>query len=297
MRYQAYLLNISSDLPLPELALASDSAPPDVHIRCGQIAADARAAARQLGPYLWAARDALWLDVPQVASFEVRDGNSIVVDVAPGSDPESVRLFLLGSAIGALLQQRGLLVLHGNAVRVGHSCMVCVGHSGAGKSTLAAGFMQRGHQILADDVVPVDAAGRALPGFPRIKLWQDVARKLDIDTTGLVRIRPGLEKFNYPLAARFGSEPLPIRWVYVLHAAPQHDIELEVIRGLNRFRPLGENTYRAGFLDGLELRAEHLAHCGRLAGSIHLAMVRRPAEEFRLDALIDRLLADMELHP
>jgi hypothetical protein len=99
--------------------------------------------------------------------------------------------------------------------------MVYVGYSGAGKSTLAAGFMQRGYAVLADDVVPVDSLCRALPGFPRIKIWQDVADKLAINTADLRRIRPNTEKFNYPLGQLFTDQPLPIRWVYLLGNDPQ----------------------------------------------------------------------------
>ena len=153
---------------------------------------------RQLGPYLWTTNDQLWLHVPEVARYLVSRGESVVVDPDGDPDEDSLRVFLLGSALGALLFQRGYLVLHGNAVRVRDQCLICVGPSGAGKSTLAAEFMRRGHEVLADDVVPVAADCRILPGFPRIKLWQDAADRLAIETAGLRRIRPQLEKYQLP---------------------------------------------------------------------------------------------------
>ena len=298
MRYSTYNLSIQSDLALPELPLCTQlGRPPDVSIRLATVPAEGLPAGQQLGPFLWVTPDQLWLEVPHVARFWVQGGHTILVEPAPGIDEDSVRVFLLGSALGALLFQRGHLVLHGNAIRIGDQCMVCVGQSGAGKSTLAAGFMQRGYDILADDVVPVDAQCRALPGFPRIKLWQDVADKLHIDTSALARIRPNLEKFNFPLTQRPDQAPLPIRWVYILRSDNRDEITLEPIQGMQRFLPLRANTYRVKYLEGLALKVEHLKLCGQLASNIRLARVTRPQQGFKLDALIDHLLANMAANP
>ena len=52
----------------------------------------------------------------------------------------AVRLYLLGTCMGALLFQRKLLPLHGSAVVINGKAYAFVGDSGAGKSTLAAAF-------------------------------------------------------------------------------------------------------------------------------------------------------------
>lgn len=297
----AYNLVIQSELRLPELPVFSAvdgmELQPDVRISWGAVRSEGLLDGKQLGPYLWATSESLWFQVSGVARFQVSHGNTILIEPAPGIDEDSVRVFLLGSALGALLFQRGYLVLHGNAIQIGDQCMVCLGHSGSGKSTLAAGFLQRGFNVLADDVVPVDGNGHAVPGFPRIKLWQDVAKLMDIDTAGLRRIRPGMEKFNYPVEQPANMKPLPIRWVYILGREHEGDIQVEPIKGLGRFGPLRSNTYRVRFLEGMALKAEHLKLCGRLAGEIHLARVQRPEGRFTLDGLIDRLLADIAENP
>jgi hypothetical protein len=202
MRFNAYNLNIKSELTLPELLPCLNTSVPDVHIRFGSVRTDGLPHGEQLGPFLWVAAETLWLQIPHIARFLITQGNEIIIDPEIDIDEDSIRVFLLGPVIGALLFQRGYLVLHGNAIRIGDQCMVCVGHSGVGKSTLAAGFMQRGYDILADDVVPVDEFCQALPGFPRIKLWQDVADKLAINTTDLRRLRPA---YSLGLYHRLGS--------------------------------------------------------------------------------------------
>ena len=109
MLYHAYQLHIRSELALPELVSPEGSmGEPQVTIRLGAVPADGLPDARQLGPYLWADPTRLWLQVPRVARFLIRDGREIVIDPAPGIDEDSLRVFLLGSAFGALLFQRGL---------------------------------------------------------------------------------------------------------------------------------------------------------------------------------------------
>ena len=297
--YTAYNLTVGSELPLPELAPLDAGAKvcPDISIRLGNISDSGLADGEQLGPYLWVNPSGLWLQVPRVARFLITGGNEIVIDPEPGIDEDSIRVFLLGSAFGALLFQVGHLVLHGNAVRIGDQCMVCVGHSGTGKSTLAAGFMQRGHQILADDVVPVDAQCCALPGIPRIKLWQDVADKLAIDTKDLRRIRPNLNKFSLPFRTVPAERTLPVRWVYILKSDHIDEMTVEPVQGMYRFQPLHDNTYRVRFLNGMALKPEHLKLCGRLASRIRLANVTRPKTGFNMDRIIDALLGDMDGNP
>ncbi len=294
--YACYGLHIASELIMPEMSPCNSAAAvPDVHIRLAGLSATGPANARQLHARLWVGDNVLRLHIPGIARYEVRDGREILLDAHPDADPLSLRLFLQGSALGALLMQRNYLVLHGNAIRVGDVCMICVGDSGAGKSTLAAAFLQRGHDILADDVVPIDENGFAIPGFPRIKLWQDAAEHLDIATTHLAPIQPGMDKFNLPL---FRDEqaltPLPVRWIYVLDWHEAGDLRLEPIQGLARFTLLHKNTYRVGFLADPPARARHMTKCVRLAERVHMRRVMRPADKSLTPAQTAALLlADM----
>lgn len=294
-RYSTYGLTFDSDIALPELRPAPDAeGAPDVRIVLGPVAPGGLDEGTRLGPFMWASDRAFWLQVPGVARFLVEDGRRITLEPAPGIDEDSVRVFLLGSAMGALMFQRGLLVMHGNAVRIGERCLLCVGQSGAGKSTLAASFMRRGYDVLADDVVPVDAEGRAVPGFPRIKLWQDAATQLGFDTAPLRRIRPGMEKFNLPIAERHSDRPLPIRWVYLLNRDSEDGIHMEPVRGMKRFPVMRRNTYRVRYLDGMALRAEHLKLCARLSSQIHLSQLHWDRKGADPDAMIDAILRDIE---
>lgn len=290
--YQCYGLSIASDLNLPELVPAQfDNA--DVVVRRGEIQVDMLADAKQLGPFLHANRTQLLLEVPDVARYLIENGNRITYQPLGDIDADSIRVFLLGSCFGALLFQRGLLVLHGNGVRVGDGCVICVGHSGAGKSTLAAALVQRGHALVADDVCAINARGFIEPGFPRIKLWADTARQLGIDTQPLNRIRPDIEKFNWPLADSFCDTSLPVRAVYVLHRHNKDEFLLDEVSGMDRFQLLRNNSYRQRYMKGMQLQPEHLKLCSTLAQRARIARITRPQAGFQLDALVDTVLGDL----
>lgn len=294
--YRLYGLVAASDLQFPELLPTESSIKPDIIIKYGDVPSDGLDGARKLGPFSFASSGKFWLSIPKVARFQVSDGGEIIVDPVPNIDEDSIRVFLLGSCIGALLHQRGYLLLHGNAIELEDGCLVCAGKSGIGKSTLAAAFLRQGHRILADDMAAIDEHDNAIPGFPRIKLWQDSAEKLQIDTSGLRRIRPEMEKYDYPLGASFHENPLPVKWVYIIETHKESGFSLKEIKGLDKYLPLRENTYRPRFMQGMKLEPSHLKLCGNLAGNIRLARIKRPQWGFEVEELAEFIKNDALNH-
>ncbi len=126
--YRLFGLNVRSEIDLPELTPCAIEAEPEVTIRLSDIGADVSA------PGLHAVDGDLVFVAEDVARYRIAAGRTIVVERLPNSPARNVRLFLLGSAFGALLHQRGLLPLHANAVEIGGKAVAFMGESGAGKS-------------------------------------------------------------------------------------------------------------------------------------------------------------------
>ena len=110
--------------------------------------------------------------------YLVQNGNEIIVEPAADSLASDVRVFLLGSCIGALLHQRGLLVIHAGAVYTEKGAVLFTGHSGCGKSTLLGELMRRGYKMMVDDVcaVTLDASTGSEQRFAQRKLGRPAAR-------------------------------------------------------------------------------------------------------------------------
>lgn len=293
--FQLYGLIVQSDWPLPECLPVSETTVPDIQIIKG-IVPSAGIDSNSTDFEEQSLDGEFWMNIEEVARYWIKNGNEIIIEPYPEADDASIRLYLLGSAIGALLFQRGLLLIHGNAIEVNGGCAVCVGDSGAGKSTLAAAFWQKGYRLLADDVVPVSADGLATPGFPRIKLWGDSAEQLGIDTHGFRRIMPDVDKYNVPLDEGYCDTPLPVKWLYVLESVDEN-FNCHHYEGMARFQPLYDNTYRVHFLEHMALKPQHLQQVSRLASQIHMAKIQRPISGFRMDELVQFILDDIQRNP
>jgi hypothetical protein len=208
-------------------------------------------------------------------------------------DAPSLELYLLGSAIGALCQQRGLLPLHASAVQVGGACVAFTGRSGAGKSTMAASLAELGYPLVCDDVCVVSAGpgGDVLVSAadPRVKLWADGLSSMKIGVEGLRAVRSDVTKYHVPVSGVSGEEPIRLAAVYVL-AERDGERCIEALHGFDAVMALAENTYRSEFIEPLGLSRQHFAHCGAIARAARIRRLTRPREF----AGIGRTVADLE---
>jgi len=270
------------------------TADPDVTISYGDVP-ESLSDAAQIGLRFQASPGELLLVVDGVARYLVRNGRGIIIDRMDGVSDSDIRIFLLGSAFGALMHQRGLLALHASAIGVNDGCVAFLGYSGMGKSTLATAFGRKGYSILTDDVCAVgfdaEQVPTAVPGYPQTKLWLDSLKKFEMDPEPLRKISPSLEKRALPMSEAFSGKPLPLRRIYVLTHA-EDELSIEPIWGPEKFIELRKHTYRPSFLEGLGVRVPHFQQLSVLAAQLPLVRVMRPYRSFMLDELVSMLEED-----
>lgn len=287
--YRAFGLNILSDIPFLDTTPVRGT--PDVVIAYGDLPDDIPNA-RIKGVRYEAGPGAFLLRVDGIARYYVTEGKSIVVEREPGAADEEVLLFLMGSAMGALLHQRDILPLHAGAVSVDGGAVLFAGPSSIGKSTLAAGFQKRGCPILADDVCAVTANGKdhatVIPGFPRLKLWADALKKLQTETEGLKRVRldQNFKKYFVPFEHE-AARPASVRSVFVLQSTNTDRFKVEELTGMERIEPILNHTYRPRFLEGLGNKQVHFRQCSAVAAHAPVFKLTRPQKGFRLQELMD----------
>ena len=296
---QIFGLVLDSDLDCPELLAAAPAAPPDIEIRLAILEArrdpgqDDEAQAR-ISPGLYQ------FVIQGVARYRVEAGRRILVDPLPDADPGDVRLWLLGTALGALLHQRGLLPLHVSAVDLDGGAYAFCGESGAGKSTLAAALHRRGLELLTDDVglaVPGLEGVLFYPGFPRLKLWRDALDHFGLDHRPLIRDLTRADKYHLRLDPNdgFQARPRPLRRLYLFERGAEDDpVHITPVRGHAAISLIQAHTYRPGLVRQLGRAAEHLRQSGRVASGIQVFRLRRPWRLDRLDWTLDQLLAHLD---
>ena len=290
-------LTVETEIPIPGLPPAPDSmSPADVEIVTGTVglAADGSGSAVD-------ADGTLLLDVPDVARFRVEGGRRITVETCCGPECAShVRTFLLGTAIGTIFHQRGILPLHASTVRVGDAAVAIAGPSGAGKSTLAHALTRAGHALVADDVTPVtladDGSAWAWPLLPQVKLWRDALDRADIPAVGLETIAARLDKFRLPETRAFATAPVRLGAVVVLADSEAEREALVPLWGLRGLTALRAQLYRPGIAVAVRGADPLFTDLGRIAAQILVARLERRRDEHRLDNLVESAVEALRSH-
>jgi hypothetical protein len=273
--YTAYGLQISSEFCLPELLPGEIES--DIIIREGAVVLPPNGA--ETGKEIRPPSTESYLSWEGVATFLMRDGCEIIVEPAAHVDERVLRLFLLGSALGVLLHQRGLLVLHASAVSVNAGAVAFIGWKGWGKSTTAAALHARGHGLIADDVVAMDMRGSAAPivypGFPQLKLWPEAVASLGDAPESLPRLHPQNEKRARRVDDGFSNIPLPLTQIYILDAGST--LEISSVSAQEAFMQLVRHSYALRFLGTTGVTAAHFKQCALLASRVPISCLKRPA--------------------
>jgi hypothetical protein len=298
-KYQAFHLNITMPFECSQLLEASEASNhfPNVSVSFANVP-EQLDSPLYVGPAFEATNEEFLLKIEGVGRYLIRQGNEIIIEPHPDVTEEEIRLFLLGSAFGALLNQRGYLVLHASAICTPKGAVLFTGHSGAGKSTTVQAFIEKGYTKLSDDTVALyyDAESKktmVIPSFPNTKLWQKSADVLGKDTTGLARIRPNVEKFNLSTKEHFHNELTELHAIYELTPLSQSDkLSLAALTTIDKFKLLFSHTYRRRYAENLLCKQNHFQISTQIAQKKMIKKLKRPANKNTLTDLVQLLEAD-----
>lgn len=282
--YTLFGLQIRSEIELPELAAGETGLPADVEVSTGRP------------PTSNGSEISFTID--GVGSYWVSSGSRINLLPSADAPAKNVRLFLLGSAMGAILHQRGILPLHANALGNGNRAFAVMGETGAGKSTLAAEFHDNGYRIIGDDVCAVsfDDADRpwVSPGIPRLRMWRDALLASGRDP---VNFKPSFvgkedfEKYDVPLSSE-EHRPALLSAIYVL--ADGDRIDIVRLDGVSAAEAIFAHTYRGHLVSVTGSEEQHWSSSVRLIRSTPVFLLVRPRDLDRLGELCDIITRHFE---
>ncbi|MEC4896290.1 MAG: hypothetical protein SAL07_18275 [Oscillatoria sp. PMC 1051.18] len=227
--YFAYSLGIKSELEIPEFIPFETNGDVTIKIKKdGQIK-------DYLSPEIYSqtwhfqlSRQQAFFYLQDTGLFRVENGNKIEIILTPETSLTLMRQYLVGIVMSVLLYQRGMLVLHASAVNFQGSAVAFLGVSGQGKSSTAAALHTQGYTLINDDVAPVNLGkGKATitPGFPQIKLSEEIATALGYDFESFDLLHPVESKRGYRFTNNLVQKPLPIRRIYLLADGDELKIE------------------------------------------------------------------------
>ncbi len=270
--YKAFGVTLLSEIPFPELAIATtpDSAPVSIQLQNGDYREHipeellSQPLGFQVNP------DSAVVYIKTVGVFLLKDGTDVTVIPTPEALPEGIRQAVTGIVMALILYQRGRLVLHGSAVSIAGKAVVFLGDSGEGKSSMAAALHAQGHLLLTDDLTVIDLCTPmtvAIAGTP-IKLTPTMAQALKIQVPS--QPLPS-DKSLYHIAPP-NCGPQQLDHIFILSTDPQLSItplppqkaviELMRFAGLKSILPTRDRT--------------HFSQCAALAQACPLFQLKRP---------------------
>ena len=222
-------------------------------------------------------------------------GRVIEVELELGAEERDATGFVLGTAFGILLHQRGALVLHGAAVAKNGRAIAICGASGAGKSTLAAALCRAGCSFVTDDlcVIGVDEKSRpvVLPDGRRLKLWKEAIDKLDLVARQGEVVREQFQKF-YIEPFETNDQPAKLSAIYVLRdARPPLEAGIESMALPDAMRMLDYEAYRPGLRAKIGQKPEMLRQAASLLGHTKVFRLVRPRGFEHMSETVAALLA------
>ena len=299
MRYHYSLCGwrVGSDVQLPEL-IPWDGQDVRCHITIlpGKLPATL-AGARRLSPFLEVSdHGAALLRIPGIASLFMCAAGHMVIDPAAQADPAQYRPYVLGTMFGLIYLRRNLFPLHASCVAVNGKTLAFAGPSGVGKSTLAAALTQRGHQLLCDDVCVIDThtgnRPMVLSTFPRVKLWEDSAAALHMDTRSL-QTRPSEgRKFMLNLNGngQFAVGPRPLHGVYLLtEEDPSQSAGVDRRKGMAGVSTLCEQVYRGRVAEAWGLKPQLFKQATAIVQQVPVQHMVRPFDLHKLDEMVQTI--------
>lgn len=289
--YRISGLRVQSDFELPG-ALPADASAADVVVRKCDVP-ERLEAPTGVGPD-WQMDDSRFLlSLPGIGRFLAADGR--LLEMQPEGDARDAVPFLLGTALGALLLQRGNLVLHASSVsRDGFSVALC-GHSGIGKSTLAAALCQAGCDFVSDDVSVIEPGPHGVVLWPDgrcLKLFEETLARLGLAANRGQEVGSGTNKHYVNPGSRESPGPMPLRAIYVLRDGDGEEAS-EIVRlsPLDAAQTLLNESHRPILSLAMAKRSPHVAMTAAVVAKAPVFRFTRPRDLDRLCHTAEELLA------
>lgn len=289
-RYKAFGLVIESCFPIAQLAEVT-SGEPEVRIVRADLSGLPAAQRQRAG------KEHHFIRGLDNCLHRVSGGNLIEVHPLEGFDEAKLGVYLLGSCMGAILIQRGFMLLHGSCVTDGRHALLITGDSGAGKSTTAAEFLKHGWKLVTDDVTCIldrDGVPAVQSSYPSQKLWQDALEHYekkheDIHSLYFTEDR---EKFGVNVIDSYFDGICPLSMVVRLLPA-DHMCTIEPIEGMTKVDQLLRNTYRLEMIHSDDMQ-RHFQRCVTLSTKVPMALAIRENGKQCADTMYELITKHLE---
>jgi len=215
--------------------------------------------------------------------YDIRNGNEIIIQLYPDTEEETAKIFLLGSAMGAIQIQHGRIPLHGGAIETSNGAMIITGGQGSGKSTMTSAFVHNGYKYITDDVSSIsieNGQSYIIPAYPQRKLVRDSCVPLGFNPADLILVDSDRDKLAVRDRENWQSEPVKLSAIIELHPLPKEgSVFVEPVNGHPRFDYVINSLYRSWMhLSGGKLDPNDIKKLLMIASQTNMYRVHVPRD-------------------
>jgi hypothetical protein len=229
---------------------------------------------------LRATRERAHMRIAGVGAIAAERGTHVSIHPISPAAVVELRAWLFSTITALLLAQQGRFALHSSVVAVNGAGIGLAGPRGAGKSTTALRLVQRGHQLIADDVAPLRIDRRAIvtPYGRPVHVMPETADAIGLDRRAAV-LPPGDSKLELPPPP---SQMSSLDRIVVLRPEPGAELAATAESGAAAAAIVAENVYRVEILASIYAR-EIFEWAAVIAGRAKVFVLRRPEVGWTLD--------------
>ena len=210
------------------------------------------------------------------------DGRTVHYRVREQTYPTAFEAYIANFAISAALLLQGEETLHSTVVAFEGCGIGLLGESGAGKSTLAAHLIGLGGELVTDDMLRItetDGVVYAEPGQPRLKLFEETARRHYPVGDNQGRWNPVSEKYLFDTddltRPRERRQLDVLLWLTVSETGQGDAVACQRLTGLELFKVLTGSTMNSK-LQTPDRLARQLRYTKWVAGQLPVYALRYP---------------------
>ena len=279
--YTTYGLSIRSELELP--GLIEGHSQTDVIIELEAYESHPELHLNQT-TYHSAQAGHFTFNVRKTAHYIVRNGNSVTVIPHPDGVLEDIRLYLLGTVLAVLIQQRGDLLFHASAISKQGQVILLSGESGVGKSTLAYEMVSnRGWKLCADDVARFSVIGDQIqiyPSYPYMKINEDILDHAGLSKDNFAKVSRKWGKYRIPHISNYEKNPTRARSIFLIQSEALSSLTMQEITGAEKWVQIRSMLYRAEYLIGTTTESKIHTTLSTVSRYLPLIQVCRPIQPF-----------------
>ncbi len=122
-------------------------------------------------------------------------------------------------------------------------------------------------------------------GIQQLKLWADSIHELELNLSGLTRVRSSLEKYYIPYIEQLVPPNTELSAIIVLEVKNSEGYEIKELKGIEKFEFIRSNIYRGIYIEPLGLTDKTFETISRILELIKVYRIVRPIAPLKIGEL------------